>query len=367
MNIPFVDLQSQYKTIREEVLASVDSVFTRGAFILGDEVASFERDFAAFSGAKECVSVATGCDALLWVLKALDIGPGHEVIVPANTFIATALAVTAAGATPVLVDCREDDFTMDPAAIERAVTKNTRAIMPVHLYGQAARMDEITAIAKRHNLKIVEDAAQAHGATYNGRICGSLGDAAGFSFYPGKNLGAYGDGGAVTTDNPEIAQRVRMLRNYGQSKKYHHEVAGWNSRLDTVQAGILSIKLKRLAGWNAARAKHAARYRAKLAGLPVITPSEFAGRSHTYHLYVIRTQRRDELLAFLGQRGISCGIHYPIPVHLQKAYAELRQKTGTFPVTEKLAGEIMSLPMFPELTDAQIDQVAQNVAEFFRA
>ncbi len=365
MNIPFVDLQTQYLSLRDEVIAKVDDIFRRGAFILGDEVGVFERDFAKFSGVKNCVGVATGCDALLWALKALDIGPGDEVIAPANTFIATVLAITAAGATPVLVDCCEDDFNIDPAAVERAVTKKTRAIIPVHLYGQPARMDEIIAIARRHGLKIVEDAAQAHGATYRGRPCGSFGDANGFSFYPGKNLGAYGDGGAVTTDSPEIAERVRQFRNYGQSKKYHHEVAGWNSRLDTVQAAILSAKLQRLPAWNEARRRHADRYREKLSGLPVVTPRERAECRHIYHLFVIRTQRRDELLAFLDGRGISCGIHYPIPIHLQRAYANLNLARGAFPVTEKLAGEILSLPMFPELSDAQIDHVCGSIAEFF--
>jgi dTDP-4-amino-4,6-dideoxygalactose transaminase len=238
--------------------------------------------------------------------------------------------------------------------------------MPVHLYGQAARMDELIAIAKAHNLKIVEDAAQAHGATYRGKPCGSFGDANGFSFYPGKNLGAYGDGGAVITDSPEIAEKCRQYRNYGQSKKYHHDVAGWNSRLDTVQAAILISKLERLPAWNASRRRAAARYSEKLAGLPVKTPMTRPECEHIFHLYVIRTTRRDELLAFLGARGISCGIHYPVPIHLQKAYAELGLARGAFPVSEKLAGEILSLPMFPEITDEQIDHVCENIASFYR-
>ncbi len=367
MTVPFVDLQSQYHEMREEVLAKIDAVFGRGAFILGDEVGTFEKAFAKFSGVKECVGVATGCDALLWVLKALGIGPGHEVIAPANTFIATVLAITASGATPVLVDCRDDDFCIDPDLVARAVTKRTRAIMPVHLYGQAARMDEIAAIAKTHNLKIIEDAAQAHGAAYRGRPCGSLGDAAGSSFYPAKNLGAYGDGGAVLTNSHEIAEHVRWVRNYGQSKKYHHDVAGWNSRLDTVQAAILLSKLERLPEWNANRQRAAARYAEKLAGLPVRTPLTRPECMHVFHLYVIRTTRRDGLSAFLGSRGISCGIHYPVPVHLQKAYTDLGYAPGAFPVSEKCAGEILSLPMFPELNDAQVDYVCENIAEFFRA
>lgn len=366
MTVPFVDLQSQYLALREDILARADSVFRRGAFILGDEVAEFEKAFAGFCGAKHCVGVATGCDALFLALRARGIGPGHEVIAPANTFIATVLAITAAGATPVLVDCLEEDFTMDPAAVARAVTGKTRALMPVHLYGQAARMDELSAIARAHGLVIIEDAAQAHGGTYRGRPCGTLGDASGFSFYPAKNLGCYGDGGAVVTDSAEIAEFARNYRNYGQSRKYHHDVAGWNSRLDTVQAAILLAKLPRLAAWNEARRRCALHYEAGLAGLPLLLPRVRPECVPVWHLYVVRSTRRDELLAHLGRRGISCGIHYPVPVHLQKAYAGLGLARGGFPVAEKVAGEILSLPMYPELAAGQIDHVCAAVAEFFR-
>ena len=268
MNVPFVDLQTQYQGLRREMLDAVDHVFGRAAFILGDEVTAFEKEFAAFAGCRECVSVATGCDALLWALKALDIGPGHEVITAGNSYIATALAITAVGARPVLVDCLEDSYGIDPEAVRRAVTPRTRAIIPVHLYGQSADMDPILEIARQHHLHVVEDAAQAHGATYHGRNCGAMGEVGCFSFYPGKNLGAYGDGGAITTGDPQLAHKVRLYRNYGQSKKYYHDVPGWNSRLDTVQAAILSIKLKHLAGWNEARRRHAAAYAERLAGLP---------------------------------------------------------------------------------------------------
>lgn len=364
MNIPFVDLQAQYETLRPEVMAAVEKVFSRAAFILGEEVDVFETEFAAFCGGGECVTVATGCDALLWALKACDIGPGDEVITVANTFIATALAITAAGARPVLVDCLEDSFQMDPASVEGAITPRTKAIIPVHLYGQAADMDALLPIAKRHGLRVIEDAAQAHGATYKGRPCGLMGDIGCFSFFPGKNLGAYGDGGAIVTANPDLAQRVRMLRNYGQIKKYHHEVTGWNSRLDTVQAAILSVKLKRLAGWNDARRAHAARYSQLLAGLPLKLPVEIPGNRHIYHLYVVRTSRRDGLIESLRGAGVFAGIHYPVPVHLQQAYANLGYAPGDFPVTERLAKDIVSLPMYPELSEEKLTYIAGKVRSF---
>lgn len=364
MNVPFVDLQAQYRGLRSEVMPAVEQVFARAAFILGDEVAGFEREFAAFCGVGECVGVATGCDALLWALKACGIGPGDEVITVANSYIATALAITASGARPVLVDCREDSYEIDAAAVARAITSRTKAIIPVHLYGQPADMGEIMALAKTHGLRVIEDAAQAHGALYKGRPCGSFGDVGCFSFYPGKNLGAYGDGGAIVTRDPALAQQVRMLRNYGQSRKYHHEITGWNSRLDTVQAAILSVKLRHLPAWNAARARHAAAYAHALAGAPVTLPRVAPDRTHVYHLYVIRTKRRDDLVAFLAERGVSCVIHYPIPIHLQKAYAGLGYRPGSFPVAERLAGEIVSLPMYPELTDEQIAHVAACIREF---
>ncbi len=364
MKIPFVDLQTQYANIASEIIPAVESVMKRGAFILGEEVEAFEEAFAEFCGAKYCVGVGSGCDALLWALKACGIGPGDEVITAANTYIATVLAISYAGARPVLVDCREDSFQIDPSAVRKAVTPRTKAVIPVHLYGQSADMDAIAAIAEEYHLVVIEDAAQAHGAEYRGLRCGKMGRAGCFSFYPGKNLGAYGDGGAIVTDDEEVAGQARMFRNYGQSRKYYHDIVGWNSRLDTMQAAVLGVKLPRLSGWNDARRRHADRYRELLDSAGVIPPSETPGNRHVYHLFVIRSTRRDELLADLSARGIGCGIHYPIPVHLQKAYRDLGYSAGDFPVAERLAAEILSLPIFPELTEEQIEYVCRAVREF---
>lgn len=364
MKVPFVDLQIQFEQLRSEIMPAVERVCSRAAFILGGEVDEFEKAFAAFCGAAHCVGVASGCDALLCGLKACGVGPGDEVIAPANTFIATVLAISAAGATPVLVDCLEDTYEIDPAAVRKAVTKRTRVLLPVHLYGQAADMDAIAGIAAEFNLKVIEDAAQAHGALYKGRPCGTLGAVGCFSFYPGKNLGAYGDGGAIVTNDPAIAEYARMFRNYGQPRKYFHEMIGWNSRLDTLQAAILLAKLKHLKDWNAARRRHADEYRARLKDLPVKLPAVAPGNEHVYHLFVIRHPRRDALLDFLQEKGVSCVIHYPIPVHLQKAYRHLGCAEGSFPVAERAAREIVSLPMFPELTEEQIGYVCHGIREF---
>jgi dTDP-4-amino-4,6-dideoxygalactose transaminase len=364
MNVPFVDLQAQFAALRGEVMPAMEKVLSRAAFILGEEVSAFEREFAAYCGQRECVGVATGCDALLWALKACGIGAGDEVITVANSYIATALAITASGARPVLVDCIEDSYEIDPEAVRRAITPRTKAIIPVHLYGQAADMDPLLAVARERGLRVIEDAAQAHGATYRGRPCGSMGDIGCFSFYPGKNLGAYGDGGAITTNDPALAEKVRMLRNYGQSRKYYHDVAGWNSRLDTVQAAVLRVKLKYLTGWNDLRRKHAEAYRAQLAGLPLVLPREMPGNRHIYHLFVVRLRERDRALEFLAKRGISCGIHYPVPIHLQQAYRDLGYRAGAFPVTERVAPELLSLPMYPELTDEQVAGVVQGLRAF---
>ena len=360
-------MKTQFEQLKLEIMPAVESVMRRAAFILGEEVDAFEKSFAAFCGAKECVGVASGCDALLWAIKACGIGPGDEVITVANTYIATVLAISAGGATPVLVDCREDSYEIDPDRVRRAITRKTKAILPVHLYGQSADMDAILALAKEHNLKVIEDACQAHGATYKGRACGTIGDVGCFSFYPGKNLGAYGDGGAVVTDNREIATKVQMLRNYGQTKKYYHDVIGWNSRLDTVQAAVLNAKLKHLNSWNDARRRHADSYRKKLQGLPLTVPVEMPGNKHVYHLFVILVEKRDELLEFLKTKGVSCGIHYPVPVHLQKAYAGLGYRSGSFPVTERTAAQLLSLPMFPELNPDQVEAVCQGIREFLGA
>lgn len=365
MKVPFVDLQLQFQNIREDVLPAVESIMERTDFILGDEVSAFEQDFAAFCGADECVGVASGCDALLWAIKACGVGPGDEVITTANTYIATTFAITMAGATPVLVDCTEEAYLMNPTALEGAITPRTKAVIPVHLYGQAANMDVIQEITDRHGLVVIEDAAQAHGATYKGKACGSMGRVGCFSFYPGKNLGAYGDGGGIVTNDPEIAEKVRMYRNYGQSKKYHHDVPGWNSRLDTIQAAVLGAKLPHLSDWNGRRYRNADLYVEGLAGLPVQVPVELPDNVHIYHLFVIRTARRDELLEALKAAEVFCSIHYPIPIHLQKAYSDLGYAKGDFPVTERAAEEILSLPMFPELTEAQIEHVCSRVADFF--
>lgn len=362
MTVPFVDLPQQYQSLKPDIDAAVLGVFGRCDFILGSEVDKFETQFAAYAGTKHCVAVASGTDALHLILRSLNIGRGHEVITVANTFIATAEAISYAGAAPVLVDCQENTFLIDPAAVAKAITPRTRAIIPVHLYGQPADMDSINAIAAKAGIPVIEDAAQAHGATLkDGRPCGSLGLAAGFSFYPGKNLGAYGDGGAVTTNDDALAAQLRLLRNWGSVIKYHHEVQGFNSRLDTVQAAVLNVKLKHLDGWNAKRAWAANEYRKRLAGVEgVIVPTEASWtQRHIYHLFVIRVPGRDpaRIVNLLKEHGVQAGIHYPKPVHLQKAYADLKQGPGSFPVSERLCGEVLSLPMFPEITLQQIETV----------
>jgi dTDP-4-amino-4,6-dideoxygalactose transaminase len=361
--VPFVDLKAQYQTIRDEVRAEVDNVFESTQFILGDAVEKFERDFAAFLGVKHVLGVGSGLDALRLALEAAGVGAGDEVIIPANTFIAPALAVSGTGATPVLVDCREDTYQIDPELIEQAITARTKVIMPVHLYGQSADIKAIVEIARNHKLEVIEDAAQAHGARFLGQRCGGFGLAGCFSFYPGKNLGAYGDGGAVATNDDDFAKKVNSLRNYGQKQKYVHVEKGTNSRLDTVQAAILNVKLQHLDDWNAARRAHAAMYSDSLAdkfGVPALDPRS----EHIFHLYVVRTRNRDELQKHLNSHGIQTGIHYPIPIHLQEAYRDLGLGKGSFPVTEKLADEILSLPMFPELTHQQIELVVDALSTF---
>jgi dTDP-4-amino-4,6-dideoxygalactose transaminase len=364
MNIPFVDLQSQYQSIKAEVDPAVLAVMQRGDFVLGGAVAEFERAFAEYCGAKYCVGVDSGYSALELVVRAYDIGPGDEVITAANTFIATTLAISNTGATPVLVDCDPQTYNIDATKIEAAITSRTKAIMPVHLYGQTADMDAITAIARKHGLYVFEDAAQASGARYRGRRAGSLGDAAGFSFYPGKNLGAYGDGGAVTTNDAKIAEKIKLLRNIGQKVKYFHEVKGFNHRLDTMQAAVLKVKLPHLDGWNASRRRAAATYADLLADLPLVTPETADYADHIFHLYVVRVADREPLMERLKELGIATGLHYPIPIHLQPAYAELGYKRGDFPVTEAYAETIVSLPIFPELDDDKVAYVAGAVRDF---
>ena len=329
-------------------------VLERTSFILGAEVAEFEASFARFVGVPHCIGVANGTDALELALRAVGIGAGDEVVVPTNSFIASALAVSRAGATPVFVDCDAATLLLDVADVGRKITPRTRAIMPVHLFGQVAPMELLTPLAAGGRITIVEDAAQAQGASRHGRSAGSFGAVAATSFYPGKNLGAYGDAGAVLTTSDEIAKQVRALRNYGSEVKYHHPETGFNSRLDTLQAVVLSAKLERLADWNAARRRAAQRYDELLAGTPGIQlPATLPGNQHIWHLYVVRVPRRDEVLARLAAAGIGAGIHYPVPIHLQGAYRHLGHGKGDFPIAERAAGEILSLPIFAEITPAQ--------------
>jgi dTDP-4-amino-4,6-dideoxygalactose transaminase len=365
-HVPFVDLAAQYRSIEKEIDAAIKTVLTHCNFVLGTEVEELERAFADFIGVRHAVAVSSGLDALRLSLLAAGIGAGDEVIVPANSFIASALAASAVGAKPVLVDCDPATYNIDPASIEPALTERTRGLMPVHLTGQAADMDPVLAIAARHGLVVIEDAAQAHGTSYKGRPCGSLGTTGNFSFYPGKNLGAYGDGGIVTTNDPHLAQKLRTLRHYGQDKKYSHLEKGLNARLDTLQAAVLSVKIKYLANWNRARARHAERYKAALKNIGDIAFQTTASFStHIYHLFVIETDFRDELQEHLAKAKVQTNIHYPVPIHLQPAYQDLGHKAGDFPHAESAAGRMLSLPMFPELTDAQIDRVVDSISGFF--
>lgn len=367
--IPFVDLKTQFQQHRDEFMQAIEQVLQSAAFILGPDVSRFEKEFAAFIGSRFAVGLASGTDAVHLALRAAGIGPGDEVITATNTFYATTAAIELAGARPVLVDCDPDTYLIDVAALERAVTPRTKAIIPVHLYGQVAPMDSIIEIARRHNVTIVEDACQAHGALYKGRGAGTFGAAAAFSFYPGKNLGAFGDGGAVTTDDEDIYARLLALRNYGSPQKYQHPTFGTNSRLDSVQAAVLLVKLPYLEGWNSARARAAERYRKNLSGVANINlPGLAADSTHIYHLFVIQVpDRRDEILQALAAREIYGGIHYPIPLHLQKSYAYLGYREGDFPVAEAAAQRILSLPMFPEITDQQIDQVSETLIKAMHA
>jgi dTDP-4-amino-4,6-dideoxygalactose transaminase len=356
--IQFVDLIRQYQNLKPELDAAMLRAVGRGDFILGEDMREFEKEFAAFNQVPFCIGVADGTDALHLALLALGVGPGDEVIVPANTFIASVLAISYAGARPVLVDCEPDYSTIDVKAVEHALTPRTKAIMPVHLYGHPADMDPLLQMARDRKLFIVEDAAQAHGATYKGRPCGTMGDMGCFSFYPGKNLGAFGDGGAIITRNPALAEKALLLRNYGQKVKYAHSMKGFNSRLDTVQAAVLRVKLKHLAQWNEQRRAAAARYGQLLAGTKLELPRIAPWASPVWHLYVVQSGDRAGLQQALDAANISHGIHYPIPVHLQKAYEDLGHKPGSFPVTESLASRILSLPIFPEITEEELQRVA---------
>lgn len=364
--VPFVDLQAQYTAIAGEVEQAVAETLREAEYILGRAVDEFEEAFAAYCGARYAVAVDSGTSALELVLRAFGIGAGDEVVTAANTFIATALAISYTGARPVLVDVDPRTATIDVAAIERAITPRTRAIIPVHLYGHPADMDPIMALARRHGLVVIEDACQAHGAGYRGRRVGALGHAAAFSFYPAKNLGACGDGGAVVTNDEQVAATLRLLRNYGQREKYHHVQQGFNRRLDTLQAAILRVKLRHLDTWNAARRQHARRYQALLGELGIETPVEAPGAESVWHLYVIQAPRRDALRHYLAEQGIGTGIHYPVPIHLQPAYRNLGYRPGDFPVTERMAKRVLSLPMYAELSAEAITEVAAAIAAFLR-
>lgn len=366
LRIPFVDLEAQYKTLSREINAAIQGVLDRSDYVLGEEVRQFEEDFAKFIGTAHAVGVGSGLDALELALRAYGIGAGDEVVTVANTFIATVLAIIAVGARPVLVDIDPATYNIHPSAIEAAITSRTRGIIPVHLYGQPADMDSILVIARKHNVIVVEDAAQAHGAMYAGRRIGAYGNAAAFSFYPGKNLGAYGDGGMVVTNDADIAETIRQLRNYGQRMKYEHVVAGTNSRLDTMQATVLRVKLPYLDQWNGARQENAATYSSLLANGPFELPQVAPQRTHVFHLYVVQTENRSRVLEFLSARGIATGIHYPIPVHLQEACKGLGYRRGDFPATEMAAGRILSLPMYAELTATQVEYVATSLMESLR-
>ena len=363
--IPLVNLQRQYQTLAPEIDGAIKGVCTRGDFVLGRAVDEFEAAFASAVGARHCIGVASGTDALHLILRGLHIGQGDEVILPANTFIATAQAVWCAGARPVLVDCDPRTATIDVAAAGAAITSRTRALMPVHLYGQPADMDPLLSLGRDRGVSVIEDAAQAHGAEYRGRRCGSLGTAAGFSFYPGKNLGAYGDGGAITTNDDTLAGGIRLLRNWGSRVKYVHDVMGFNSRLDTMQAAVLGVKLPHLEAWNDRRNVLADRYRQALVGLAphirIVERAPWTTR-HAYHLFVVHVPAddRDRIVKALQARGIGVGIHYPIAIHQQKAFEGLLN-AGRFPVTERMASEILSLPLCPDLTDEEAETVVSEL------
>jgi len=365
-DVPFVDLRAQYDAIESEVRAAIEGVLRRGDFILGEGVYRFEAEFALYCDAAYGIGVDSGTSAIELAVRAFGIGPGDEVITAANTFIATALSITHAGATPVLVDVNPVNYTIDPDLLEAAITERTKAIIPVHLYGHPAEMDRIMEIARMHDLVVIEDASQAHGARHRGRKVGSLGDAAAFSLYPAKNLGAYGDAGIVVTNDAEIAETVTLLRNYGSKEKYRHDLPGFNRRLDTLQAEVLSIKLRYLDGWNAARQDHARRY-AELLGVvtgDLVLPAVSAWAEPVFHVYAIQLEQRDQLRKHLEQRGISTVIHYPIPIHLQPAYAELEHRRGDFPVAEALADRVISLPLYAEISENDIEFVADAVRMF---
>jgi len=362
MKIPLVGLFDQYQTIKPEIDEAIERIIAKSAFIGGEEVQRFEAEFAAYCEAKACVGVGNGTDAIYLTLRALDVGPGDEVITVAHTFIATSEAISMTGARPVFVDIKEDTMLMDPSRIEGAITPATRAIIPVHLYGQPCEMDAIMAIAQRHGLKVIEDAAQAHGARWRGRRAGSIGDAACFSFYPGKNLGAFGDGGAVVSQDEELIERVRMLANHGRLEKYTHKIEGVNSRLDSLQAAILRVKLRHLDEWNRKRRQHADFYLESFSSSDVKPLTIHEDAETVWHLFVVRVSDREAFQQNLKEEGIATGVHYPVPLHLQPAYEHHRIPPGALPVTERVSKEVVSLPMYAELAADELESVVNAVA-----
>lgn len=368
MTVPFVDLKAQYRTIAGPIDEAMRRVVTDADFILGRDVGQFESEFAAFCEAEYAIGVDSGTSALELALRAYGIGEGDEVITVAHTFIATVAAISYTGARPVLVDIDPDTFNIDVGKIQPAITARTKAIVPVHLYGQPADLDPILEIARKHNLIVVEDACQAHGARYKQKRVGAIGDAGCFSFYPGKNLGAYGDAGMVVTNDKELADRLKLLRNYGQPQKYRHVMMGYNRRLDSLQAAVLRVKLPYLDQWNESRRRAAGRYNKLLEGaVGLRTPYNAEESSHSYHLYVVQHPERDRLMSYLQDHGVASGLHYPIPVHLQPCYDGLGLGSGSLPVTEAVSSSVISLPMFAEITEEQIAYVCDQVREFCRA
>lgn len=368
MNIPFLSFAPQHAPIRAEMIQAFEKVYDSYWYILGKSVTEFEKAYAAFSGTRHCVGVSNGLDALYLSLKALNIGVGDEVIVPSNTYIATVLSVTYTGATPVFVEPDIRTYNIDTSKIEAAITPNTKAIIPVHLYGQSCEMGPLMELAERHGLKVVEDNAQAHGATYKGKITGSWGHLNATSFYPGKNFGALGDAGAITTDNDQLAKDLLALRNYGSSRKYYNDVIGHNMRLDELQAGLLQIKLKYLMNWTALRQQIAAQYDSALRNVPgLVLPYSHPDATHAYHLYVIRCVKRDELQAYLNEKGIGTLIHYPVPPHLQEAYKSLGYRKGDFPIAEELAATSVSIPLWPGMTAEMVEYISAQIKLFCEA
>lgn len=363
-DVPFLDLKAAYLELKVELDQAYQRMMDSGWYMLGDEVRAFEAEFAKYVGVRHCIGVGNGLEALQLILRAYGITADDEVIVAANTYIATWLAVSGAGATPVPVEPCERTFNLDPARIEAAITSRTKAILPVHLYGQPAEMEAINQIARQHGLKVIEDAAQAHGASYKGRRAGALGDAAGWSFYPTKNLGAYGDAGAITTDDDELAEQVRLLRNYGSTRKYYNEVKGVNSRLDELHAAMLRVRLRHLDEWNARRARIAAMYLTELQGANLLLPAVADGAEPVWHLFVVRSRERDKLQQFLKSAGIGTLVHYPVAPHLQKAYQEMGLGEGTYPLTEAIHREVLSLPIGPHLPSADATRVVEAMRSF---